>query len=364
MNLLDRYIIKQFLSTVVFSLIALYFIFLVVSLMDNLDDFLDAGVKSIIIVQYYLYYFPEILKLLTPISMLLATIFSIGRLSNLNEITAMKTGGLSLLRLITPLIILSSFISGIHLYFSGWVVPKTTQSKIEIEQKYLKKSNDKSGPISNLYIRNSQNTNLSIDNYDTKSRKGRVLALDSFSLNQNPKLFTRIKAKEFAWDSIKRIWNLSDVTINYYDTNDRKAVFKRYLANMNINLNFDYKQLASIRKSISEMTYSELDLYLKLQKEGGKDIRKELTSYYGEWAYPFASVIIVLFVVPLASQKKRGGIAVQIATALVITFVYLIFTKVGQSIGTATNLNPLLSAWLANIIFFILGFVNLFRSKF
>ena len=84
--------------------------------METLDKFIDQQLSLETIALYYLNFLPEIIKLLTPIAMLMAALFSIGKMSNLNEITAMKSGGMSLYRLMFPLFIVSLLITGGHLY--------------------------------------------------------------------------------------------------------------------------------------------------------------------------------------------------------------------------------------------------------
>ena len=75
MTLLDRYIIKQFLGTFLFSMLALCIIFLIVNLMETLDKFIDQNISVETIAIYYLNFLPEIIKLLTPIAMLMAACF-------------------------------------------------------------------------------------------------------------------------------------------------------------------------------------------------------------------------------------------------------------------------------------------------
>jgi lipopolysaccharide export LptBFGC system permease protein LptF len=67
--------------------------------------------------------------------------------------------------------------------------------------------------------------------------------------------------------------------------------------------------------------------------------------------------------VPFASVRKKGGIAVQIAAAMIAAFSYLIFTEVGKTIGNTMGMEPILSAWLANIIFFFIGVIVVLKSR-
>src|SRR3970040_488050 len=96
MKILDKYLVKQFLLTIIFGLLAFTLIFVVIDMMENLDDFIDQNVSMDIILNYYLVFSPEIIKLITPVAVLFAALFTAGKTANLSEITAIKASGVSL----------------------------------------------------------------------------------------------------------------------------------------------------------------------------------------------------------------------------------------------------------------------------
>lgn len=358
MTIIDRYIIKQFILTLVYSIFALYIIFIVVSLMENLDEFLDQGVETMLIIEYYLYYFPEITKLLTPVSMLLATLFSVGRLANLNEVTAMKSGGQSLYRLMLPIILFGFILSGWQLYFNGWVVPPSIERKNEIERVHLKK-NKKSSAIYNLYFRDSPTRNISINYYNGDRMYGRRFTIEEFQDSAKPILKHRIEASNVKWiDSLDSWLLLKGVQRDFHN-----QLNSRDFDTLFYDLNIDHQRLIKLKKEIEEMDFTELKEYIGLLEQGGKDVSKQLIEYYAELAFPFANFIIVLFGVPFASVKKKGGMAVQIAAALVVSFCYLIFTEISKTIGYSNDLDPIFAGWLANIVFFLFSVIIIFRTK-
>lgn len=358
MKILNQYILKNIIITLIFSLFILSIIFIIVNLIENLDNFLDKNVKNDIIILYYLYSLPEILKILTPVALLISILFSIGRLSTLNEITAMKSGGFSLYKIMLPLLIFSVLLSFLHLYFNGWIVPESTSRKIEIEEIYLNKRIS-SGPIQNLYFRDSPNTNVIIKYYDAKTKTGNNVIFEEYSDAIKPRLVCRIEARKIIWDSISNNWILLAGIERKYSSN----LQLKYFDSLIINLKITHSELEKLKKSTDEMNYDELREHLDLLTIGGKDTRKQMIEYYGEYAFPFSNFIIILFAVPFASIRRKGGLAIQIGAALVISFFYLVFSKIFQTIGFASNINPILAAWGANIIFLILGFITIISTK-
>src|SRR5512140_2538711 len=123
MKILDKYLVRQFLQTIFFGLIAFTLIFIVIDMMENLDDFIDQSVPATIIFHYYLVFAPEIIRLITPVSVLFAALFVAGKSSNLSELTAIKASGVSMFRFMLPFLVASFLISLGSIYFAGYVVP-------------------------------------------------------------------------------------------------------------------------------------------------------------------------------------------------------------------------------------------------
>lgn len=360
MTIIDRYILKYFVGTLFFSLIALYFIFIVVTLMENLDDFLDNNVKIEIILEYYLSYFPEIIKLLTPVSLLLASLFSIGKLSQQNEITAMKSGGMSLYRLMLPLFIFSIFLSVGQFYFNGNIVPKSNERKKEIEREYLKK-NRVSTSIIDLHFRDTPKKNLSMQFYSSSGMFGRRVMINEFESKDSPELTSITEATNINWNDSLKNWTLRNGIKR--KIRDGKIIDVVRFDTLLVDLNINHEQLIKLKKDYDEMTFDELWEYIELLRVGGKDVTLQLINYHSERAFPFANMIIILFGVPFASIKRKGGMAVQIAAALIVSFVYLIFTQVGKQVGFAIGLDPLLTGWLANGVFIFISIIVILKTR-
>lgn len=359
MNLIDRYIVKEFLFTLIFAIIALCTIFVVVNLLENLDKFLDQNASTVIIAKYYVYYLPEIIKLLTPVSTLIATLFTVGRLSTLNEITAMKSGGMSLYRLMLPLLIVGTSLSVVQIYFNGWIVPVANEHKRQIEQKYLSKSN-LGNSIYNLYLRDTPTRNIIMQYYDASMMQGNRVSIEDFTSEAQPRLTRRIEANTVTWSPDSARWIGADmITREYKET----GIITTKLDTGAIPIRLSHTEIEQLRRDPSEMNFDDLKNYISILKMGGKDVSKQLIDYYGAWAFPFANLIVILFGVPFASVRRKGGIAIQIGAAMVIAFAYMIFTEVSKTIAYAYSLDPILSGWIANMIFFIAGLFTIWKTK-
>lgn len=362
MTLLDRYIIRQFLGTFFFSMLALCIIFLIVNLMETLDKFIDQNISIETIAIYYLNFLPEIIKLLTPIAMLMAALFSIGKMSNLNEITAMKSGGMSLYRLMFPLFIVSVLITSGHLYFNGWIVPASNARKLSIERMQLKKE-DATSTLYNVYLRDANTKNVIMNYYDGESKSGSGIIIEEFSSESHPRILKRIDAESMKWDTTGKQW----LAMNAHErklSGDSSFTMKfTSHAVLPITLITRHDDIIRLQQTPDELNFDEQKEYIALLERGGKNIRRQLIEYHGQYAFPFANIIVILFAIPFSAIRKKSGLALEIATAMVVSFLYLAFTKIGQNIGYSMDIDPLLVGWFPNILFSIIAILNIIRMR-
>ncbi|MFA6457546.1 MAG: LptF/LptG family permease, partial [Bacteroidota bacterium] len=358
MKIVDKYILKQFILTMIFGLITFMAIFVIIDLMENLDDFLDNNVVNAVIVQYYIAFLPEIIKLMTPVAVLLASLFTTGKLATNNELTALKAGGMSIYRYMFPLIIVALIVSIASVYFNGWIVPYANQHKFSIERQYLHK-NLESTARTNIYLQDGKKRIVYIAYYDGTTGTGTRTSIQEFSDTSLITIAQRWDGLQFSWDSTKQKWSMSLGQHRIVHTGGESLIkFDSYTFN---DLTFSPKDIVKKVEKPEEMNYTELGEFITRQLSSGNDTARWMVDYYNKVAFPFASVIVVLFGIPFSFGKRKGGIALQVGISAAVVFIYMVFMKISNVFGYNGDLNPLLTAWLANIIFFTAGMVNILR---
>jgi lipopolysaccharide export system permease protein len=357
--LIDRYVLKQFILNVLFGLLTFICIFVVVDLMENVDSFIDSGIHTGMIIQYYIFFVPEIIKLMLPVSMLLSSLFTTGRLSSFNELTAIKSSGMSVYRFLIPFIIVAFIISLFAIYFNGWVVPYTNKKKFQIDRinmhrkiEYVTKDN--------LFLQDNSNTLLCLGFFDDVNNTAIKISIQNFADTNLSEMISRYDADQMQWIANDARWLLSKVTCRMFQDNKEKMVFYDTIS---VKLNFKPEQILKEQQKPDEMNYYELGDFISSKKRSGYDVSKWMVEYYSKISFPFASVIVVLFGIPFGINKKRSGVSVQFGVSLLVCFIYLVFMKISQVFGYNGDLNPLLTAWLANILFFTAAIINLIRIK-
>ncbi len=358
MKKLDLYIVRQFVSVILFSLIAFAAIFVLVDLMEHLDDFLDHGVGLLLIARYYLVFTPEILTLITPVAVLLASLFTTGRMSNNNEIITIKSSGVDIYRILLPFLAVSSIICVVMVYFNEWVVPKANHEKFRIEKVYLQQHHEGWWKY-NIFMLDSRSRIVSIGYYDDYNNTAQKVSVQEFADTNLTYLVKRYDAASMSYDTTKNEWVLNRVIERSF--NGPSEIFKTVTSLPLKEITFKPYDLAEKELNPKDMNYDQLKRFIELQRKSGNDVARYEVDYYSKVSFPFAAIIVVFFGVPLSARKKRSGLALEFGISILVSFIYLLVIKLSQVLGYDGLVNPLLTAWLANIVFFAAGMYNTAR---
>jgi lipopolysaccharide export system permease protein len=110
------------------------------------------------------------------------------------------------------------------------------------------------------------------------------------------------------------------------------------------------------------MTLTELRQLAKEELEAGNDPTRVEIEFHSRIAFAFASIITVLFGLPISTNKRKGGLALQFGINLLITFTYLVFISISQAFGKNGVMSPVLTGWFANMVFFAAAIINIART--
>jgi len=359
MKIIDRYLIKQFVQTIFFGLLAFTLIFVVIDMVENIDDFVDQKASIGIVLNYYLVFTPEIIKLITPVSVLFAALFTAGKMASTSELTAIKASGVSLYRFMTPFLITTVVICSLSIYFTGYVVPKANETKVNLENKYLNKGSVFAG--NNIFFQDSRTRIVNISFFDATTDQANRTSLQEFDANDLTRMVSRIDAANMTYDSTSRNWVAKNGVERFFSDSGQIA---EYFDTLKLaDLNFSPSDLLTKQQKPEEMNLSELKNLIRTQENAGNDPTGTLIEYYSRFSFPMASLVCVIFGLPISANKRRGGLAVQVGINILVTFIYLVFMKVSQAFGKNGALDPLLTAWFANLVFLAAALINLPRVR-
>lgn len=371
MKLLDKYILKRFLSTFFFVVLILLAVITIIDLTEKMDKFAKAGLKATEILGYYLDFIPWIASLLAPITIFIATVYVCSRMAGHTEIIAILSSGVSFRRLLVPFFIGAGLVGIINFVLNGWVIPNSNKSRLEFELMHLKSKYyfDQR----NVHIQVAPDTYLYMQSYNNSNQTGYHFTLEKF---ENNKLVEKLNANRIEWDSVKQKWILKDWSIKKIDnvfeggaehpegvpgfkttrlTNSDSLVSGQ---SMDTALVIRPKEFESDYRKYDGMTLNELNDYIKtLRARGSTGVEVYEVEKYTRYTSPFTIFILVFMGVIVSSRKSRGGTGPQITLGFLLSFIFILFFTLFRTFAESGAMPPQISVWIPNIIFGALSMI-------
>jgi lipopolysaccharide export system permease protein len=326
----------------------------VIDISEKTDDFVRSGLSPWEIFRdYYAVFIPRIDAMLFPLFVFIAVIFFTAKMADRTEIVAILSSGVSFRRFLRPY-----WIGGIGLALILWgayhlVLPKANKQWSSFEAKYIPSSLNFSGTFSsrNYYFRVDSNTYAGIRYFDTASKSGGNFFVQKFLHNQ---LVYNLRSDAIIWDTAKNKWKLTGVAERTL-AGDIETV-KRSTEQL-VSYNFKPRDLRKDEFLKDRLSTTELNDLIKLEKlRGTEGINGLLVERYNRDAVPVSVLILTLIGAILSSRKVRGGSGFHLAVGVLLSVLYILFSRFSIVFATKGNFPALLAAWIPNIVFAVLTY--------
>ena len=349
MKILDKYIIKKFLGTFIFAILLIIGIAVVFDITEKMDDFIekDAPIKAIVL-DYYLNFIPYYTNLFMFLFIFISVIFFTSKMSQQSEIIAIISSGVSFSRLMLPYFISALVLGAFSFLLSNFIIPPANTTRIEFENTYINGTyyNDEY----NIHRQIEPGVFIYMESFNTSNDTGYKFSIEKFSGNI---LISKLIATFIQWNKETEKWTLNNYQIRELDGMKEKISTGKTLDTL-LRLNpEDFKRRDSEKAT---MNMYELDNFIKEQKMRGEtNIATYLLEKHQRIAFPFSAFILTLIGVSLSSRKRRGGTGLNIGLGLLLSFAYILFMQVSSQFSIKGNLPPVISAWIPNILFALIG---------
>lgn len=345
MKIVDRYLRSCHLRLISLSLGAFVAIFLVIDFLEKIGKFSRGGATLTQMGTFFACRLPEVLVQVIPLAVLMGTILSIGALSRQSEITAMRSGGMSLLRIGRPLLMVGAAISIGTFAMEEFLVPPASGKARYLEEVVIGKKNPNTFfRQDNIWYRDRQAI-LQARLFEPATRSLRGVTLWRLGDDLQPQ--TRLDADRALFTD--RGWEFRKVSER--QVAGGTAAAPRHLDTMLVPLSLKMDDLKVVGKHAENMGYFALRRYCAKLEQGGYETTAYRAVLQSKLALPCTSLVMVFLGIPFALKSNRSsGIAVGVGISLGIGFSYYILSAILISFGQAGTLPPLLAAWAANVL--------------
>ncbi len=346
------YVLREFARAFTLCLAGFVLVYICVDFLERAPRFLEAGATARQILWYFTYKIPLILTQMIPVAVLAGTLLAFGGLSRQGELMAMRSLGLSLARISTPVFAVTIFLSLAILAWNEWLVPVAAERAHHLEHVEISKKKFAGHFKPSAIWYRSASGFVNIDWFD--SNKATLHGVRIFELDASYRLQRLLTAPQLRWNG--KGWESKGA----FEVN-----FSRGVANANrlqpiaaLPLTETPEEFSAVARQPDDMSSLELARQISDLESKGLDTTEMRVDLWLKWAVPFVSTIMVLIAVPLASGSQRNSSgAANMAFAIAVGFGYWIVLALSISLGRTGVLPAWAAAWSANLIFMAIGLV-------
>ncbi len=349
LSLIDRYIIKKYLTTFVFTMAIFTVVMVVFDVSERLDDFLKYKAPlDKIIFEYYAGFIPFYLNFLCPLINFIAVIFFTSKMADQTEIVPILSAGYSFNRLLRPYMIAATLIFAVSLVFNIFIIPHTNKMKVDFENIYVKPLKDNSRVSTHMQL--DKNSYVYIDNFDNTTKTGYGFVLEIF---KGDTLREKMMADRITWDSVATKWKIEGYTnrvINGLHERMDKGAVKDTTLDMKPS-DFELRD-----NMFTAMDTRELNTRIRKEEIRGTGVMTDLLlEKYKRYIYPFSAFVLTLMGVALSSKKVRGGIGLSLGIGIGLSFTYIVFIQFANMFSLKGGLPSLIAVLIPNVTFLLVA---------
>jgi len=351
--ILDDYVMQDFIAYLLMILATFLILILIFTLFELLGDILRNQISPLVVGEYLLSVSPYFLYNITPLAVLLAVLITFGLMQRSSEIIAIKATGISIYRIVLPVLVVASLLATGLFFFDQFYLPhankrqdalrslikgKPAQTYLNPERKWI------FGQHSSIYYyrffdsERDQFANLSVFQFDPAT----------FQLTH------RVYAERAHWEGNLQRW----VCEQGWERTLRGPAIENYRT-------FDVSTFAAINeppvyfkkevKQSSEMNYEELRRYIHDLQQSGFDVVRLKVQLQKKFAFPFIALVMAVLAVPFSLSTSKRGAITGVAVAVGIAVVYTVVSNLFEAMGNVSQLPPILAAWSPDLIFGLAG---------
>ncbi len=350
LSLIDRYLIRAFFSIMGTVLLGLIGVFTIADFVEKIDNFVDAGAGGDIMLLYYGYSLPYFIDMALPMSMLLATVFSLGTLNKHYEIAALRASGVSMFRIARPLLLLGIFFTLFQFVFQNLVVMPFNHKHKEITRNILKPA--RSPKKLKEVIRQDLNGNIIvIKSYDVLKNIGKDISILAY---KDSGITERWDYAQLHWNDSLQSWDRSEGLNRQFDAQGRLLFSQMSLADQ-LPISLTPLDIRKEQIRPDEMNIFQLGEFIEKKKLLGLNPHRWVVDYHFKLAYVMTGFIVIFLGISFALQGTRENLALGVGKSVVALFVYYILLIGGQKVAYNISIHPAFAVWFGDVVLLLAG---------
>lgn len=364
-RILDGYVVREFTNVFALVLSGFVLLMLVFTFFELVGDILRNHIPLTTVGAYLVNLTPSMIYSIAPLAVLIAVLVTFGVLNRNSEIVAMKATGISLYRLVIPIVSISAILALSLLLFDEFYLPQANRRQEQLrstikgrppqtflhpEQKWIFGQQDPGGPGRIFYYQffdpdRNEFANLSVFEFDPHT----------FALSR------RIFAGKVFWDADKGSWRFQNGWERKF-SGSNQTEYREFINTTFPEIREEPGYFKKESLQSQEMNFGQLEGYIRDLRQSGFDTMRLRVALWHKLAYPLVAIIMAVLAIPFALSMGRRGSLTGIAVAIAVALAYWVIDGLFGAMGNVNYLPAPLAAWSSDVLFGLAGGYLLLRT--
>jgi LPS export ABC transporter permease LptG/LPS export ABC transporter permease LptF len=358
-RILDEYILREFTGMFALVLAGFVLLMIVFTFFDLVGDILRNHIALSVVGAYLLNLTPSMLYNIAPLAVLIAALVTFGVMNRNSEIVAIKATGISLYRLIIPIVTMAAVLAVVLFLFDQYYLPQANR-----KQEALR--NQIKGRPTQTYLHPEQK--WMFGQKPLPGEPGRIFYYEFFDPDRNEfanlsvfefdpgtfQLTRRIFAKRVVWSRDSAGWVFENGWVRDVEGANVRD-YRTFLETSfpEIRATPDYFKKEDLQSQ--EMNFGQLDHYIHDLQQSGFDTKRLSVALWHKLSYPLIAVVMAVLAIPFALSMGRRGSITGVAVAIGVALAYMVIDNLFGAMGYVNYLPAYMAAWSADVLFGLAG---------
>lgn len=356
--ILDDYVLREFLGTFAMVLLTFVLLMLVFTFFERMGDIIRNRTPLVTVGEYLFNLVPSMVYTLMPLGVLVAVLVTFGVLNRSSELTAMKATGISIYRVIVPVLAIAGVLAvGLFLFDESYlpganrrqeallsvIKGRPAQTFLRPDQQWIFGQQEPGRPGRIYFYQffdpdHDRFANLSVFEFDP----------ENFSLTR------RISANSVHWDQHLNQWIFEDGWDRHFE-GEAVSSYDHFSLSTFASLSEQPAYFKKENHQSSEMSFLELSRYIHDLRQSGFDTMRLRVQLDHKLAYPLITLIMAVLAVPFSLSMGKRGSLTGIAAAIGVAIAYWVVAGIFEAMGNVNMLPAVLAAWSPDLLFGLAG---------
>ena len=361
LQILDLYVLRGWVFYFLALLATFCGIFVIFDFFQILGDVVRNHIPALVVFNYYRYLLPQVIYFMLPLAVLVATLVNFGLLTKTNQMTAIRSAGVSIYRASLPVLIAAAALSAAMYLLGDYTLPETNQRQDALRNQI------KGKPPQTYYRPDRQwifGQGERIFNYRFFDPDRNVFAdLSVFEFDaKTSRMKRRIYASRAFWEDPIKGWVLENGWVRDLE-GDRVTNYMPFSVAKFDELTEEPSYFKKEVRASAQMSALELRQYINELAQSGFDVVRLSVQLYRKFSFPLIAFVVALIGVPFSLTTGSRGALSGIALSIGIAILYWSVSSLFEAMGNLNQLPPIVAAWSPDLLFGLGGVYLLLRVR-